>query len=173
MFMTPRCRCRILVVLTPMHPNTALLARLFAALNQHDHQAMAACYHPAATFHDIAFELRTSQRIHGMWHMICAGSDISATVQSLHADDRKGRASVVDEYTFRDTGRRVRNVIDSRFRFEDGLIIEQTDTCDPRAWARMALGGITGFLAGRVRLLRRWKANRKLQAVLSAHPEYR
>jgi ketosteroid isomerase-like protein len=156
-----------------MHPNTELLARLFAALNQHDHRAMAACYHPAATFHDIAFELRTSKRIHGMWHMICAGSDISATVQSVHADDLKGRASVVDEYTFRDTGRRVRNVIDSRFRFEDGLIIEQVDTCDPRAWARMALGGITGFVAGRVRLLRSWKANRKLQAVLGAHPEYR
>jgi ketosteroid isomerase-like protein len=156
-----------------MHPNTQLLTRLFAALSQHDHRSMAACYHPAATFHDIAFDLRTSKRIHAMWHMICEGSDITATVQSVHADDLQGRASVVDEYTFRDTGRPVRNVIDCRFRFKDGLIIEQTDTCDERAWAGLALGGITGFLAGRIRLLRSWKANGKLKTVLSAHPEYR
>lgn len=156
-----------------MHPNTELLKRLFTALNDHDHRAMAACYHPAATFHDIAFDLRPANRIHGMWHMVCEGSDITATVQSVDANDVEGRAQVVDEYTFRDTNRRVRNVIDSRFRFKDGLIIEQNDSCDERAWASMALGGVTGFLAGRIRPLRSWKANQKLKAVVDAHPEYR
>lgn len=30
----------------------------------------AACYHPDATFEDIAFPLRGKKQIHGMWHMI-------------------------------------------------------------------------------------------------------
>lgn len=33
-----------------MHPNAALLRRLFRALDHHDHPTMAFCYHSAATF---------------------------------------------------------------------------------------------------------------------------
>jgi hypothetical protein len=107
-----------------------------------------------------------------MWHMICDRTDIRATFDVLNADDREGRVSLVDEYTFRDTGRKVRNVIDSRFRFEDGFIVEHRDYCDPGIWAAMALGGLKGWLAGRIRLLRSFTANKKLDAFISAHPEY-
>jgi len=69
----------------------------------------------------------------------------------------------VDEYTFSDTGRRVRNVIESRFKFKDHFVVEHRDTCDAREWAAMALGGVGGFLAGRIGLLRRWKAHRMLR----------
>ena len=40
-----------------MHPNADVLNRLFAALNRHDHTAMADCYDEHATFTDIAFEI--------------------------------------------------------------------------------------------------------------------
>ena len=161
-----------------MHANATLLNRLFAALDRHDHAAMAACYHPAATFRDIAFDLHSSKEIHCMWHMICEG-DIRAGFEVSHADDCVGQARLVATYTFgagrssRCAGRPVRNIIDSRFRLEGGLIVEHQDTCDAREWARAALGGAAGFLAGRIRFLRSLKAREKLQAFIGRHPEYR
>jgi ketosteroid isomerase-like protein len=158
-----------------MHPNAALLHRLFSALDNHDHMTMASCYHEAATFQDIAFSLRSKREIHSMWHMICDG-DIRATFEVTNANDHDGHVKLVDTYTFGATrdkpGRRVRNVIDSRFRFRDGLIIEHRDVCDPRAWARLAIGGPAGFLAGRIHFLRSWKAGQLLAAFVRSHPEY-
>ena len=157
-----------------MHPNASLLHRLFTALNDDDHVTMASCYHPEATFHDIAFNLKGRARIHGMWHMICELSDVKATFEVAHADDFEGRVNLVDTYTFSDTGNAVRNVIDSRFRFQDGLIAQHTDLCDARAWATMALGeGVTGFLAGRIRLMRSLTANWLLWKFTRPYPQYR
>ncbi len=155
-----------------MHPNRLLLHNLFTSLNRHDHESMAECYHSSATFRDIAFTLSGKRHIHAMWHMICQG-DIRAAFDVIDADDRAGRVSVIDEYTFSDTGRPVRNVIESRFRFADGVIVAQRDYCDARAWARMAIGGIKGFLAGRSHRLRSKKAHGKLRAFIRQHPEYR
>ena len=148
-----------------MHRNSQLLQQLYSSLNHRYSEPIAACYHPAATFRDIAFDLQGKEEIRAMWQMICGG-DISATFSILRADDREGLVKVVDEYTFTDTGRRVRNPIESSFRFQDGLIIQHVDSCDARAWASMALGGITGFLAGRIRFLRAWKARTKLRPFL-------
>jgi len=152
-----------------LHSNALLLQRLFSSLDRRDDKTMAACYHSKATFEDIAFKLEGKQQIHDMWRMICAG-DIRATFEVVHADDETGRVRVVDEYTFSDTGRKVRNVIDSRFKFKDHLVLEHCDTCDPREWAAMAMGGVSGFVAGRVAPLRRFKARRKLQKFVERHP---
>jgi hypothetical protein len=152
-----------------MHSNALLLERLFSSLDRKDAKAMAACYHPEATFQDIAFDLHGKKEIYDMWRMICAG-DIRATFEVLHADDKTGRVRVVDEYTFSDTGRRVKNVIDSRFTFKNDLIAEHRDTCDPKEWAAMAMGGVKGFLAGRVAPLRKLKARRKLKEFVQQHP---
>jgi uncharacterized protein len=155
-----------------MHTNAILLQRLFTSLDQHDHRSMADCYHPEARFTDIAFDLRGENKIHAMWHMICQG-DIRATFELLDADDYNGRVSLVDDYTFTSTGHRVHNVIDSHFSFRDGRIIEHRDSCDPRVWAAMALGGTSGFFAGRFRFLRSFKAQKMLDAFIEEHPEYR
>ena len=145
-----------------MNCNAELLHRIFSNLNRHDHQEMANCYHPHAAFHDIAFDLRGKNQIHSMWRMICAG-DIRATFEVVQASEQEGLVRLVDEYTFSETGRRVCNPVESRFRFRDGLIVEQRDSCDARAWATMALGGLSGFLAGRFRFLRSWKARSMLR----------
>jgi ketosteroid isomerase-like protein len=155
-----------------LHPNADLLHRLFTALDHHDHRTMASCYHPEATFRDIAFDLRGRPQIHSMWHMICKG-DIRATFKVAHASDQEGRVRLVDTYTFGASkappkrGRPVRNVVDSRFQFQDGLIIEQLDFCDARAWAKAALGGPIGFLAGRIRFLRSRAAGKKLEGFVA------
>lgn len=155
-----------------MHPNHALLDRLFTALARHDHASMAACYAPDAHFRDIAFDLDGREQIHGMWRMICSG-DIKPTFEIIHADDREGSARLVVTYTFGASknpfraGRRVRNEITSRFVFAEGLIARQDDDCNSRQWAKQALGeGLKGFLAGRVRWLRSRVAMSKLDTFL-------
>jgi hypothetical protein len=151
-----------------MHSNAVLLERLFSSLNRKDDKTIASCYHLEATFQDIAFDLHGRNEIHDMWRMICAG-DIRATFEVVHADDETGRVRVVVEYTFSDTGRKVRNVIDSRFTFKDHLVVEHRDSCDAKAWAAMAIGGVKGFLAGRVAPMRRFKARRKLKKFVQQH----
>jgi hypothetical protein len=161
-----------------MHQNAALLSRLFTALDQHDHTTMASCYHPDATFRDIAFDLAGQRRIHAMWHMV-SESDIRVAVEHVEAGEREGYARFVDTYTFGAgrgsgrPGRLVRNPIEARFWFEGEQIIRELDSCDARAWASAALGGASGFLAGRVRLLRSAVARSKLDAFIERHPEYR
>jgi ketosteroid isomerase-like protein len=150
-----------------MHRNETLLKQLYGSLNRHDAAAMAECYHPAATFHDIAFDLEGKEKIHAMWRMICSG-DISSTFEVVRVDEREGVVKLVDDYTFTDTGRRVRNPIESRFEFRDGLIVEHRDSCDAKAWAAAALGGVKGFLVGRLHFLRARAARKKLQGFTGA-----
>jgi ketosteroid isomerase-like protein len=153
-----------------MHPNEQLLTNLFQYLNAHNASGMAACYREDAMFQDIAFRLRNKEQIHAMWDMICSPnkdgvpSDIKATVQEMTANDSTGRAVVVEDYTYRDNGRKVHNKITSKFEFRDGFIVRQEDNCDPLAWANQAFGGIKGLIAGHVELARRWKAMSKLKA---------
>jgi hypothetical protein len=150
-----------------MHPNGLLLRRLFMALDVHDHQTMAECYAPAASFRDIAFNLEGKPKIHAMWQIICESSDLRATFEVVHADDVEGRVPLIDHYTYRDTKFKVRNVIDARFRFENGLIVQHRDYCDAKAWAAMAFhGGVRGFLAGRFRFVRARAAEAKLKAFM-------
>jgi ketosteroid isomerase-like protein len=155
-----------------MHANELLLRRLFTALDHHDHPTMADCYDPTASFRDIAFDLKGKARIHSMWQMIGQNTDIRATFEVLHADEQEGRVALIDHYTFTDTQLKVRNIIDSRFRFKNGLIVEHRDYCDARAWAQMAFhGGLRGFLAGNLRFVRSLAARRKLKAFLRTHAE--
>ena len=112
-----------------MHPNGILLERFYASVQAHDHRATADCYHPGATFKDIAFRLPDKNMIHAMWHMI-SETDLQVTYTIETADDRHGTARWIADYTFRDTGMKVHNDLRSKFTFKDGLIIDHHDDCD-------------------------------------------
>ena len=157
-----------------MHPNGALLQRLFTALNEHDHAAMGFCYHKTekVLFHDIAFHLVEAKHILAMWHMICL-TDIRASFRVVDSTTTSARVKLIDDYTFSATGRRVRNEIESQFRLSDGLIVEHVDDCDAHLWAAMAFGRVIGFLPGRLRLLRSLKGRSLLRAFIDEHPQYR
>jgi ketosteroid isomerase-like protein len=154
-----------------MHSHSEVVTRLFTALQKHDHRAMADCYADDASFKDIAFEISGKKRIHAMWHMICEG-DIRASFDIVSVTERVAVVKVVDDYTFRSSGRKVHNVIESRFRLNNGSIVDQEDACNAREWAEMALGGVSGFLAGRLAFLRRAKAHKMLDAFIAGHSEY-
>ena len=163
-----------------MHANAALLDRLFTALVARDPEAMASCYRPDARFRDIAFDLDSSDEIADMWRMICS-DEVDMKVldfEIVEADDRAGRARIVERYAFGASkdppraGAPVTNAIESSFEFEEGGIRSQIDSCDSKLWARQALGkGIKGFLAGRIRPLRSLVARRKLARFVRTHPK--
>ena len=133
--------------------NQALLDRYYAAFASRDGAVMASCYAADATFRDPVFELEGSD-IGAMWRMLCArGSDLRIASSNRVADAESGSADWEAWYAFSATGRSVHNLVQSRFRFRDGRIVEQVDRFDFWRWSRQALG-MPGLLLGWTPLLR-------------------
>jgi ketosteroid isomerase-like protein len=125
-----------------MHPHTELLQDFYRAFNARQGDAMARCYHPDVLFSDPAFPNLKGEAVADMWRMLLsrAGPDFSVELVDAAADTDGGHADWIANYTFSKTGRKVRNVIHSRFAFRDGLIVRQHDSFDFWKWSRMALG---------------------------------
>ncbi len=157
-----------------MHPNEELIRALYAAFAERDAAAMAACYHPSASFSDPAFGTLYGPQIGAMWAMLCArGFDLVVRLQSASADATSGTARWDAVYTFSKTGRLVHNVIQATFQFEAGKIVRHVDRFDMWKWSRMALGPL-GALLGWTPLLRssvRRTARRDLMTYIARHPE--
>jgi ketosteroid isomerase-like protein len=158
-----------------MNENEALIQRFYTAFSRRDHAVMAACYGPDAAFEDEAFNLRGKQ-IAAMWHMLCAGAqDFSLEFSDIECDDYGGVAHWEPRYRFSATNRPVHNIIDSTFRFRDGLISEQRDSFNFWRWSRQALG-FPGLLLGWSSGLRskvQAQAMQNLEKFIAKNPQYR
>jgi len=138
--------CRRL--LPPVHPNAALIARFYAALDAGDAHAMAAAYADDAHFSDPVFGALDAPEVRAMWHMLTGrATDLRVRARDIEADDKQGRAHWQATYTYTATGRTVTNEIEARFRFKDGRIVVHDDRFDLWRWSRMALGPV-GWLMG-------------------------
>lgn len=151
--------------------NHALLESFYAAFARKDGDAMAAAYAPDATFSDPAFPGLSGAEPGAMWRMLTSRStDLVLELLSCQADETAGTARWIATYTFAQTGRKVVNDVQSRFRFSDGLIAEQVDVFDFHRWAGQALGaqgkvlGWTPFLRKAVQA----KARAGLDAFMAA-----
>jgi ketosteroid isomerase-like protein len=146
--------------------NRALLETFFAAFSARDGAGMSRCYDSAARFRDPVFELEGA-RIGAMWRMLCSrGADLRIEASDLSIIGDTGSATWHAWYTFSASGRPVHNIVNSRFRFRDGRIIDQVDRFSFWRWSRQALGP-AGLLLGWTPLLRRkvqTNADRALQA---------
>ncbi len=159
-----------------MHPNQQIVQRFFHCFAEGDHRGMQQCLHPKIEFSDIGFDLR-EKKVGAMWHMICAkGTQIM--FRNVQADESQGTAHWECHYDFqKDEGsapHSVHNVIEARFRFEDGRIREHHDSCDFERWARQALG-LVGVVLGETQFLHkqvRKAAQAKLDKFIADHPEY-
>jgi ketosteroid isomerase-like protein len=158
-----------------MHPNAELIQRFYEAFAARDHAGMRACYAPDVRFTDEVFTL-AGMRAHAMWHMLCENAtDLAVTFRDIDADEHSGRAHWEAIYTFSQTGRRVHNILDATFTFDDGLIHTHRDRFDLWRWSRMALGpvglalGWSPVVRGKVRAM----AARSLDAFVGKHAEYR
>lgn len=154
-----------------MHDNAALLDRFYTAFAAKDGAAMAACYAPDVHFTDPVFDLE-GPRAGAMWQMLTAqGKDLRIEHSGVEADAEHGKAHWEAWYTFSPTGRSVHNVIDARFVFRDGWIVEHVDDFDFRRWSRQALG-LAGLLLGWTPLLRnqvRRSAGKQLERWIERH----
>ena len=127
--------------------NIAVINRLYEAFARADGETMAACYAPDAHFSDPVFTDLNGPEVGSMWRMLCErAEDLEVVHSEVAADDARGSAHWEADYTFR-TGRKVHNVIEASFRFENGLIANHTDSFDLWAWTRQALGPV-GIVLG-------------------------
>ena len=130
-----------------------LITRFHTAFAKRDGVTMASCYATDARFTDPVFDLRGTD-IGAMWRMLCSrGADLRIEASNIAAHGDSGSADWQAWYTFSTTGRPVHNIVHSRFRFADGLIVEQVDTFDFWRWSRQALGPV-GTVLGWTPLVR-------------------
>jgi hypothetical protein len=115
---------------------------------------MAACYAPDARFSDPVFPDLEGQEPGAMWRMLTGrADDLKIELLEHEADDDRGSARWIADYTFTQTGRPVTNDVRATFRFAQGLIAEHRDDFDFHRWSRQALG-TPGMLLGWTPILR-------------------
>jgi SnoaL-like domain len=115
---------------------------------------MAACYAPEARFSDPVFPDLKGQEPGAMWRMLTGrADDLKIELLEHEADDDRGSARWIADYTFTQTGRPVTNDVRATFRFAQGLIAEHRDDFDFHRWSRQALG-TPGLLLGWTPILR-------------------
>ena len=155
-----------------MHPNAQLLTDFYTAFSKRDHEAMGACYGDTARFDDPVFPGLSAAEVRAMWRMLCErGTDLEIQFSGITADDDEGSARWEADYTFSATRRKVHNVIDATFAFEDGKIVRHQDVFDFWAWTRMALG-LPGVLLGWTPIIQnevRRQAGAQLKKFMATH----
>lgn len=137
-----------------MNANEETIRRFYAAFQQRDAAAMAACYAPDVQFSDPVFTDLRGPQAGLMWKMLCErGKDLRIEFRDVRADGATGSAHWEAWYTFSATGRQVHNVIEATFELRDGLIVKHADRFDFYRWSRQALGP-AGVVLGWSPLLR-------------------
>ena len=156
-----------------MNNHAQLIDMFYTAFAAKDYATMKACYHDKVQFSDPVFTLK-GKEAGAMRHMLCeSGKDLRVVHSQVQADDTTGRAHWEAWYTF-STGRKVHNIIEATFRFQDGLIIEHQDQFGFWRWTRMALGP-AGLVLGWTPMIRnkvQTTASQRLARFIQAHPEY-
>lgn len=141
-----------------MTANQKLINHFYNSFNQRDYKAMQDCYADNATFSDEVFQNLNSAEVRAMWKMLCLrGKDLQIHFQNVTADEKSGSCEWIANYTFSQTGKKVKNQIKASFEFENGKIIKHLDSFDFYKWSSQALGltgkllGWTSFLKNKVR----------------------
>ncbi len=127
-----------------------IIEKFYKAFAVLDVETMLACYHPDIVFIDPAFGKLKAEKAKNMWRMLCHSQKKENFIinwSGIKFDGKVGKANWEAFYTFKNTGRKVHNIISAKFKFKDGLIIEHTDHFDLHHWAKQAMG-FKGYLIG-------------------------
>jgi hypothetical protein len=159
---------------TNMNANIKLIEQFYSSFSKRDYPGMIVCYSPQVEFSDPVFSLN-GRKAAAMWHMLCeSGKDLVITFRDIVADENTGSAHWEAEYTFSSTGRKVRNIVEGQFKFENGLISQHADLFNFWRWSHQAIGpmgtflGWSPFIQNRVRQ----SASQRLEKFIARHPEY-
>ena len=130
-----------------MHPNAELVKTFYAAFQTRHADEMNACYHYDIIFSDPAFGTLHGPEVTSMWRMLCErGKDLKIEFSNIQANDNTGSVHWEAWYTFSKNRRRVHNIIEAQFIFQEGKIIRHTDRFNLWKWSSMALGPLGVFL---------------------------
>lgn len=130
-----------------MNAHEQLIEEFFGGFADGEVDTMISCYHPDIVFKDPAFGTLNGSDVADMWRMLIErGQDqLSIEFSDIKAEGKTGSARWVADYFY--AKRPVQNFVTSKFKFENGLIIEQTDSYDLWKWSQQALG-VSGLLFG-------------------------
>ncbi|MEQ8303648.1 MAG: nuclear transport factor 2 family protein [Cyclobacteriaceae bacterium] len=159
-----------------MSSEEKLVDTFYQAFKRKDWQAMQGCYHPDISFSDPAFPDLKGKAAKAMWHMLVeASTDLNVSHHNLFAESSEiVKCQWEAIYSFSRTGRKVHNVINALFSFQENLIITHRDSFDLWKWSRMALGA-PGLLLGWTPFMKRKiqnMANNSLTRFIEKHPAY-
>ena len=128
----------------------ALIRRFFDAFAALDGAAMAACYHPQASFSDPVFPDLRGGEPGAMWRMLTAAAarsgDFRVDYRIARSEERKAQVLWEAHYPYR-PGRKVHNRVRSTLTVWDGAIVRHVDEFAFWSWSRQALGA-SGWLLG-------------------------
>ena len=132
-----------------MNQNEQTIHKFYTAFANADEKIMCECYHSNIQFQDPAFGILKGKDASQMWKMLIEKSkgNIKIEFSDIKADEFTGSAKWIATYIFIKTNRKVVNVIQAQFNFQDNLIIRHTDNFDISKWSKQALG-IRGLLLG-------------------------
>lgn len=126
-----------------------VIRKFYEAFEKQDAETMVSFYHDDVIFSDPGFGTLKGERAKNMWRMLCeSATDLRVESSNIKADESNGEAHWEAWYSFSQTGRKVHNIIDARFQFKDGKIIEHHDTFNLHRWAKQALGFKGALLGG-------------------------
>ncbi len=157
-----------------MHPNEMMIEHFYSSFATHDYAGMIALYAPNIEFSDPVFSLK-GRSVGAMWHMLCeSGKDLTITFKNIKADDHIGHAHWEAKYTFNSSGRKVLNIIEAQFQFENSQITQHFDNFNFWRWSHQAIGP-AGTLLGWSPILQnkvKQTAKQRLNKFIAQHPEY-
>ena len=139
--------------------NSLLIQKFYTAFANFSSEEMASCYHKEIIFEDPVFGKLNQKEVISMWKMLLERSkgNLKIEFSDVITNEKSGSANWIATYIFSQTNRKVVNIIDAKFEFEDGLISKHTDYFDFYKWTKQALGlkgyllGWTGFMQNKVR----------------------
>jgi ketosteroid isomerase-like protein len=138
-----------------MNANEQLISKFYTAFSNSDIAKMGECYHKSVQFEDPAFGILKEKEPILMWKMLLERSkgNIKIDFYDVIANENSGSTTWVATYIFSQTGRKVVNIINAKFEFQDGLIIKHTDSFNVWKWSKQALG-LKGLLLGWTNFMR-------------------
>lgn len=132
-----------------MTPNEQTITDFYTALESNNDKVICKYYHRDIVFRDPVFGRLIGSDVCQMWKMLMYRNNGNLKVELLEvkANNYNGKAIWKASYHFGKNNNKVENIIQSEFRFKDGLIIKHTDDFDIWKWSKQALG-IPGVLLG-------------------------
>ena len=118
-----------------------IVIKFYEAFKSKDYKTMQSLYAINALFGDEVFMNLSGFETGKMWEMLLkSAKDLEVSYKILSTSRNKAKVKWEAAYTFTKTGRKVHNVVISRFEIEDGKIVTQKDKFNFGKWSRQSLG---------------------------------